>query len=265
MNLRLSFPVAAFYGGLAILALILAASLLLPARDRRHPNLDSTGRVLEPSGLTYHPERGTLIAAGDEGQVAEFSLQGEVLADVYLGGDFEGITCDPDRRRIYVVEEKDEALLVLDWDTLAEVDRWSLRAIAAEAGLPADRNDGFEGIVYQPATGEKRGFLWLAHQHRPAMILRVEITDGDPPLALLEAFDAGLGELSGLSIDPRNGGLVAISDEENALAEISPDGRVLNRTPLQGIYQEGIAFIPNGDFYIADDRGGIFHYPAISD
>ena len=59
-------------------------------------------QIAEPSGVIYHPGRSTLFVVGDQGDIAEVAITGELLRSRKLGGDLEGVTCDPTSGLLYV-------------------------------------------------------------------------------------------------------------------------------------------------------------------
>jgi len=258
-------PTVKFWVGVAIVLAIVAARGLRLKAGKDSRNIDPTGIVVEPSGLTVHPERGTLVVVGDEGQVVELTTEGHLVTERNLGGDFEGITADPHRRRLYAIDEKKVELAVLDWDTFERVGTVPLRPILREAGLPDNGKDSFEGIAYQrvesPTNAE---ILWLAHQYGPAAILKLELSGNPPSLSLAGHWEVDLQEISALCIDPRTNDLFALGDSDNVMVRLSPEGKIFEVVPLGEGEQEGIAILPNGDFIIADDLGGVFRYPVSS-
>jgi len=258
-------PAIRFYLGMVFVVAVCAYAFLGPERPSQDRNLDLRGVIHEPSGLTVHPERGTLIAVGDEGQVVEISLEGEILHDEFIGGDFEAITADPDRNLLYVVDEKAEEILTLDWDSYKVQTRISLRPFLEAGGLPRDRNDGFEGAVYKPADSEGRSQLLLGHQHHPTAILRFQVLGNPPELEYLDRIDIALPEISGLFYETEKKKLWVLCDKSDLLAEVSENGSILRKRSLSGLDQEGIALGSEGDLYIADDQGGVYRLPGLRD
>lgn len=251
-----------FWLGMVVVAFIFLAYFFSskPGRMVRQ-NLDPAGFVTEPSGLTWLAERGTLVVVGDEGQVAELTLEGDLVREKQLGGDFEGVTADPDNEVLYVVDEKQLEVLVLDWTTFEEKGRLDLRPILEEAGLTFNQSDSFEGLAYQPATnGSRPGMLWLGHQYGPVAILCAEVAGSPPELGFVGMWNVETKEISALCIDPADLNLIAVSDGENLLVELSPQGEILESRAIGGTEQEGIAVLPDGSYCIADDLGGVFHY-----
>jgi len=250
-----------FYAGLFLIISVTVVGLSGKEESGLKRNQILRGVIQEPSGLTYHPDRGTLIAVGDEGQVVELSLDGEVIAEKVVGGDLEAITADPHRKILYAVEEKEERLFLLDWDTLELKSEIDLKPLAQEAGLSRDRNDGFEAIAFQPAgEGRTTDRLLLGHQHRPVAILSIGIEGNPPELSFLKRIDVDVSEVADLSYDPTGDDLWLLCDKGDKIYKIDESGSILSSRSIPGDAQEGLAFSPSGDFFIADDSGGIFKY-----
>jgi uncharacterized protein YjiK len=252
-----------FYGGLIVIVTVTLAGLSGKEESELKKNLILGGVIQEPSGLTFHPDRETLIAVGDEGQVVELTQEGEVIANRDIGGDLEAITADPHRKILYAVEEKEERLFLLDWDTLEIESEIDLQPFVEEAGLDRDRNDGFEAIAFQPADEDRRiDRLILGHQHRPATLLFFTL-DGNPPqLGFQKRLDLDVQEVAGLCYDPKEGSLWLVCDKEDRIYKADKEGKLLTSLLLPGSAQEGIVFSPEGDLFVADDDGGIFRYPS---
>ncbi|MCA9419358.1 MAG: hypothetical protein KC917_24060, partial [Candidatus Omnitrophica bacterium] len=88
-----------FLFGLLLVGGIVVANVVLTAKIGDRPNSKKDSKlateISEPSGITYHPDKEILVVVGDEGQIAEVSLEGVVLLLKNIGGDLEGITADP--------------------------------------------------------------------------------------------------------------------------------------------------------------------------
>ncbi len=64
---------------------------------------------------------------------------------------------------------------------------------------------------------------------------------------------------SGIDVDPRTGTLVLVAAREEAIVELSPEGRVLSAFELskdRHPQAEGIAFGPDGRLYVSDEGEG---------
>src|SRR3954453_14046643 len=86
------------------------------------------GRCPEPSGIAYHPQRGTLFVAGDRGHIAEMTRDGAMLHDRRLGQglDLEGITVGPGGRLYLCAEKQPPTIMAVDPDTLQTLRRWQV-------------------------------------------------------------------------------------------------------------------------------------------
>ena len=70
----------------------------------------------EPSGIVFHPKRGSLFVVGDEGDLCEIRPDGTpiVKSKRIRNADFEGITCDPSTGLLYVAVERERKILELN-------------------------------------------------------------------------------------------------------------------------------------------------------
>lgn len=252
-----------FYAGLVLIVSVTVVGLSGKVDSKVEKNLILGGVIQEPSGITFHPDRRTLIAVGDEGQVVELTLDGEVTASRTIGGDLEAITADTHRKILYAVEEKEERLFLLDWETLEISSEIDLQPYVMEAGLGRDRNDGFEAIAFQPAKGTRTGDrLILGHQHHPASLLFFGLEGNPPRLAFQKRVDLDIEEVAGLCLDPKEDSLWLVCDKEERIYKTDNEGVILSFFSLPGNAQEGIVFSPGGDLFVADDEGGVFRYSA---
>ena len=71
-------------------------------------------------------------------------------------------------------------------------------------------------------------------------------------------IEVELPEISGLCIDPRDRSLWVVCDKADACFQVSDQGKILRKRKISGKDQEGIVILPNGDWWFADDSGGIF-------
>lgn len=214
--------------------------------------------VREPSGLAHHPGKNCLVVVGDEGDLAEISLEGETLTQKIVGGDLEGIVADPTRKVFYAVEETAGELLVLDWEDYSLIDRLDLAPLIEKAGLSVKGKDGFEGIALQPSGGNSTTTLWLGHQKKPTALVPLDL-EGDPiRITARDGIVVPLAEIAGMSFDPKTGDLWVLSDKDDLACRISEAGEVVEKRPIPGKNQEGLAILPDGSWWIADDSGGVF-------
>jgi uncharacterized protein YjiK len=73
--------------------------------------IDKAG-IIEPSGICYHAERGTILVVGDEGDIYEIETNGTLIKQKRIDNkDFEGITYDPSRGLLYATVEGEEIIV----------------------------------------------------------------------------------------------------------------------------------------------------------
>ena len=68
-----------------------------------------------PSGIVFHPGRGTLFIVGDRGDIVEVQTDGTLVKQKRIrDADFEGITCDPSTGLLYIAVEGEERIVEID-------------------------------------------------------------------------------------------------------------------------------------------------------
>ena len=223
------------------------------------------GKLPEPSGIVFHPQRGTLFVVGDRGHVVEMTREGRVLRKERVHEyDLEGVTVGP-KGRIYAVnEERPPKIIELDPDTL-EVRRTfkiekkddGRRVIARHA------NQGVEGLCW---VEEDQAFYAL-NQDRPPAIVRLDVPLGkkdggeakiDKVIGLEKAVD---NQASDLMYDPVSRHfLVTESGGDHAgsaLHEMTRHGKLVRTLPLEGDRPEGLALDDRGSAFLAQDGGRV--------
>jgi uncharacterized protein YjiK len=194
----------------------------------------------EPSGLVYAPERNTLFIVGDEGHIAELSLNGEVIRQSWLGErDLEGIMIFPDQGMLYALDEKTNHLLKIHPDTL--------EILAYEEILPSG-TPPYEGLS---SDGKHSIFLVnqsLKKKSKNAALFTLK--DGK-----IQKIKTGIEDQSALLWTQE--GFYILSDTLDRLYKLDLKGKILWHCQLPGKNQEGLAIDGDGYFYIAQDSGGI--------
>lgn len=237
-------------------------------------NIDRAG-INEPSGIVFHPGRGTLFVVGDDGDVVELGRDGEPRAARRVrDADFEGITVDPATGLLYVAWEGAERVLELDPATL-EVRREFAIERAFEGRLLMRRGgNGIEGIAFVPDPARPHGgTFFLAHQtfdlsdpEEASVLLEVELPLSDdarasggllPGRTLRVIGFPHVPDLASVEHDPSTGHLLVLSDSLNTLLTLTTAGEVLSVEPVPGRDQEGIAVDDAGNWYLAQDSGGV--------
>ncbi|RMD83216.1 MAG: hypothetical protein D6815_07135 [Candidatus Dadabacteria bacterium] len=201
---------------------------------------------------------------GDEGDVAEVGLDGKLIATRVLGGDLEGVTCDPASGLVYVVREGHEILFELDPDTLKPRRRFLIdRSFGGDPNFLRRGGDGIEGLTFVPSKSDPEGGRFYAvNQYDPPVLveLRVPLRSSQDPIAAAEitgAWPLGPAPLSGVTWDPPTGVFLVPSALWHSALVVSRSGTKLGSVRIPGFMQEGITRVPGGSFVIAQDSGGL--------
>lgn len=225
----------------------------------------------EPSGLTFHPGRGTVFAVGDNGDLCEIETDGTLVKQRKVRpADFEGITSVPSTGLLYVAIEGADSILEVDPEDF-QVRREFAIGRTAEGKLVLDAGgQGIEGIAFVPDESHPEGgTFFVANQSFElgdtedlSAIFEVELPlrssrSEAPRGEILRYFTLGVMDLSGLHYDRVNDRLLIISDATNTFFETSRAGEILRSYAFPGDNQEGITLDGDGYIYIAQDSGGI--------
>ncbi|MGA6099873.1 SdiA-regulated domain-containing protein [Stutzerimonas marianensis] len=236
-----------------------AASVWLPdyelVLEARLPGLEND----ETSGLTWNPATGTLFTVtGQNPQLVEFTPGGVVLRRVKLTGfsDPEAVEALDDgrlgivdeRRRLVAVFQLPPGVESLDLNDLATYD----------LGFEDAGNKGFEGLAWNPLTQR----MLLAKERDPQGLFELPFPGEDGAAGVLEALPRQpllVRDISSVTIDPRTGHTLMLSDESRLLVELDLMGRPRSFISLfgglnglvDGIDQaEGVAMDERGDIYV---------------
>ena len=291
------------YGGLRVLTLlaggllaILALSMLfhhpsglagsafpLPARGpaglRESPASGSLGSpevvavagLREASGIAWHPARRRFFVVGDRGTLAEIERTGAVAAIHHVSGNLEDVTVHGPSGRLVLLAEKEGELVVWDPATASETARFALDVAGVLGREPADRNQGFEGIVFRAEAGRPGGGVFhLVHQRKPARLVTI-VFDPTGPARTLGAADVlarhalkPYENLTAVAWSDTLGRLLVIAESADRLLVVSLDGTIDADLPLPGEQQEGLALDPEGALWVADERRGLLRLPGAS-
>ncbi len=270
-------PRAAWLKALAgvVCALSLASSAsaeALPFPGDALADLDEARRLSEPSGIVYHGGRDTLFVAGDEGDLSEVSLAGDVLHQRRLvldnPPDFEGITWAPTTGMLYVLVEMEDAILEVDPDDLLvrrafPVSRtWQGQTVIAEGG------QGLEGITFvEDADDPDGGTFYVVNQgfedsaeDDASAILRVRVPLGDADADDVEApilwhTRLDIFNVAALHYDAGSASLYLLS--QGNLCRARMDGEIEHVYETPGDKPEGLTFDGAGRMYFVRDSGGL--------
>ncbi len=249
-----------------------------PVRDPRSVVLpyEWVGDILgvpfnEPSGLTFHPVRGTLFLVGDEGDIAELSREGEILHQRVLraGADLEGVTCVPASGLLYVAVEGEEKILEVDPETLDITREFALPRSVGDFELFKPGGQGIEAICFVPDPRNAHGgAFFVANQsftlepgEEKSVIVEVELPlaahNADAPIRIVNWFYPNVIDISALWYDASTAHLLAVSDTNNVLIKFTLRGSPVRTYTISGRDQEGLCIDDEGMMYIAQDSGGL--------
>ena len=217
------------------------------------------GAVREPSGLVYVPSASSLYVIGDEGSLARVDLQGNVVASFPVKGNLEDVAFHPPSGKLVILNEKKGELLVTDAQSGTVTARFSLDVAALLGPAAGGKNEGFEGLAFRPVAGEPGGgIFYLVHQKEPAALLAIAFDPMAPGGVIGSAAKRGLREMPGrddltaVTMMPDNERLAVIA--HHRILIMSFDGDEEFDFSIPGTHQEGIAFDPEGNLWIAEDR-----------
>jgi uncharacterized protein YjiK len=265
-------------GLLAIVALslLLHESHLLgtppPAAASRGEGLPPPVRVeasklREASGIAWHPGLSRLFAVGDRGSLVEMDARGTVVARWPVRGNLEDVAVHEPSGRLVLLAEKKGELVVFDPGAAGETARFALDVPALVGRAFTDRNQGFEGLAFRAEPGRPGGGVFhLVHQSRPATLVALAFDPLSPPRVLGEA-----DVLARHALDPWDDltavawcaplrRLLVVAEGKDRLLEVSTDGQVEAETELPGVQQEGLAILPDGTLWVADERLGLLRF-----
>lgn len=250
---------------------------LKPFPYKRVENIDQV-EFDEPSGIVFHPVRGTLFVVGDRGDLGEFETDGTPVRQRRLtDADFEGITVDPMTGLLYVAVEGEEKILEVDPERMGIRREFTIGRVLAGKEVLVEGERGVEGITFAPAEDHPEGgVFYIANQglvldgeEDVSALCELELplrsSAGGGPVELGHCFTPKVIDLSGMQYDRGRDLLYVISDAMDIFLEFTRAGEVLHTYILPERDQEGITFDADGFLYIACDSGGIIKYQLKSE
>ncbi len=229
-------------------------------------DIDQQG-IPEPSGICFHPGRGTLFVVSDEGRVYEMTKDGRPLASARVPGDLEDITVDPATGRLYIIVEGDDVILEFEPDRREVTRRFPVnRAFDGRAEFLEKRREAYDnGIESLAFVSDPRhpegGTFYAGNQWDPSCVVELLVplrsAAGDGEARILRVLPFRMDDPSAIRYDARTRRLDILSDTDNILAEVTLGGRLVRAYAFPGDKQEGLAADDEGYLYIAQDSGGI--------
>jgi uncharacterized protein YjiK len=223
--------------------------------------------VREASGIAWHPSLGRFFVVGDRGTLAEIEPSGAVVATHRVKGNLEDVAVHGPSERLVLLAEKKGELVVWDPASASETARFPLDVAEVLGREPADRNQGFEGIVFRPEPGRPGGGVFhIVHQRRPARLVTLAFDPAGDARTLgaadvlarhaLKPFE----DLTAVTWSERLGRLLVIAESDDRLLVVSDDGTIDAEMSLPGGQQEGLALAPDGALWVADERLGLLRF-----
>ncbi len=224
----------------------------------------------EPSGICYHTQRKTLFVAGDEGDLCEITTDGTLVKQkqIRAEADFEGITHDPATGLLYLAIEEAESLLEVNPETFEILREFPLPREFQGRTLLKAGGEGIEAVTFVPDSEHPQGGLFFVANQAftlsdeqdisAVFVVEVPIRDANNKASrIVDYFEPGVIDLSGLYYDSVTDHILVISDADNLMLEYTRRHKLLNVWAFPGDNQEGITVDPDGFIYIAQDTGGI--------
>jgi len=252
-------------GGPALLLALSVGAGVVAAGSARTQQWELSG-LREPSGVAFHPTRNTLFAVGDEGDVAEVGLDGSLLHLSVLGGDLEGVSCDPASGLVYVLREGPDEIVEIAPDTLEPLRRFSLvRSWGSDPDYLRTGGDGLEGLAFVPSAGHGEGGTFFAvNQNDPPalleLLLPIRTQQGDGTARILAAHEWRPAALSAVVWHPERDLFLVTSALSGRVEVVDRDGSRRGSFRIPGFLPEGLALLPGGVFIIAQDTGGLIQW-----
>lgn len=225
----------------------------------------------EPSGIVFHPRRGTLFVVGDDGDICEIQKDGTLVKQKRIRhADFEGITFDPSTGLLYIAIEGEEKIVEIDPEDFSVLREFAIERTFQGAVVLKSGGPGIETISFVPDPNHPEGgTFYVANQgfdledkEDPSAIFEIEVplksgSAGKLTAKIVRFFSIGVIDLAGSHYDKASDLVYIISDATNTFFEITRTGKVLRAYAFPGDNQEGIAVDDEGFVYIAQDSGGI--------
>jgi len=258
------------------IALVLAAAPLLIAL-RSGDSTSSTvdwpiAEFPEPSGIVFHPARGSLFLVGDEGDIGEVSLEGKLLRQSHLGGDLEAITVDPKSGLLYVVREGHEVIFEVRPDNFKLVRRFTIdRSFQGDPNFLRRGGDGIEGLTFVPdANDPEGGRLWAVNQYDPPVLIELAIAlkssnEKYQAAKITRAIEVDGAPLSEVTWDPKTREFLVVSALWKRVVVLDEDGKFQRNVRIPAFMPEGLTRLPDGRVVIAQDSGGLVAWNSQGD
>lgn len=196
--------------------------------------------VPEPSGLAFGPGMNTLLTVSDNtNQVYELNLQGEIIRVIdFTGRDLEGVTYNPDKNLIAVVDERDREVALIHYET-GQVE--GVYKISISAGSD---NAGLEGISYN----SNNKLYYIVNETNPDLLI---VWSPESGIISQEKLNFAQ-DYSGVFVDATRSLLWFVSDQSQQIFKCDYNSKVLMVFDLDKSKYEGLA-VDQDLLYVIND------------
>lgn len=231
------------------------------------PHSIPIAELREASGIAWHGARERLYVVGDRGTLVEARASGEVTGRWPVKGNLEDVAVHTPSGRLVLLAEKKGELVVFDPASGGEAGRFPLDVPAVTGEASVDRNQGFEGLAFREEKGRPGGgVFYLVHQRKPALLVAIAFDPLSPPRTLGAAEVVGRHglkkweDLTAVAWCEPLARLLVIAESQDRLLVVSPEGEIEGAFGLPGGQQEGLAPLPDGSLWVADERLGVLRF-----
>ncbi len=196
--------------------------------------------VPEPSGLSFGPEKKTLLTVSDHtNQVYEMDLQGNIIRLMdYTGKDLEGVTYNPDNNLVVVAEEADREITFINYDSGIKLETYKI-----DISFGSD-NSGLEGVSYNL----NNKLYYIVNETNPDLMII-----WDPLSGIISEEKLGFAtDYSGIFTDVDHSLLWYVSDQSKTLYKCDYNSNVLLTFNLDELKYEGVV-VDNDMVYLIND------------
>lgn len=226
--------------------------------DLEVPQASGVASLGDGRFLVVDDDHGVYLA--DASGAAELVASRDDHAELH---DLEGICIGPDGDA-WVLSERTSAVYALPIQRAkGRVRLGAPRLVGEVEHVAKKKNKGWEGLALWPGSSPR---LLACHEDKPR---RIGVFGADlrtiAMLSLPDALDEALADLSDLTVDPRSGHVLLLSDESHALAEVAvvlDDDGVPAELEVAGVTEldlgkkekpEGICFDEAGVLWLVTD------------
>ncbi|PLW97112.1 MAG: hypothetical protein C0591_07510 [Marinilabiliales bacterium] len=209
--------------------------------------------IPEPSGLSFGSGSETLLTVSDNtNQVYEIDLEGKIIRMLdYEGKDLEGVTYNPDKDLIAVVEETDREVTLLDYSSGNKEGTYKITI-----PFGAD-NSGLEGISYN----SNNKFYYIVNETNPDLMVI-----WNPDYGIISEVKLRFAsDYSGIFVDVSQSLLWIVSDQSEGLYKCDYSGKVLMSFKLDDIKYEGVVVDNDMVYLVNDATSNLELYKIITD